>query len=224
MKHLATLLLLFVCASSADAAAVDWKLRSSKLIATENRQLGRKSGKKFFGRESKSSKSKASRSRQSSKSAKASVSKSAKALFANNGDIDRVKEGALSDGATPPPQSPLPTGVPGPENSSEETATKFFEVEDNGDYRGLRTQNMIVVGTALFAILAAIVGVSIKQKRAAKSEPDKSSILDSIAITPVVAAARPNRPTPPRNNAVAPSPVDDTDYSCDLFGFNDCLA
>ena len=212
MKHLNNTLLLFVYASADAAAAdVDWKL-----IATENRQLGRsKSSKKFFGRGSKSSKRIASRSRQSTKSAKQS--------FANDGDIDRIKEGIPSNGTTTPPPSPLPTGVSGPENS-EESVTKFFGAGDNGDYRGLRTQNIIVVSTALLAILAAIVGVSIKRKRAPNSKPDKNSILDSVAITPVVAPVRPNRTPPRRNNAVAPAPVDNTDYSWDLFGFNDCLA
>ena len=210
MKHLNTLLL-FLYAVSVDVAAADsdWKLRPSSKILLQ-RELGKsKSGKLFFGRESKGSKSKtskASRSKQSSKSAKSSYgqfSKSGKAKSskANYGDIDR----------TPPP------------TPAEETATKFLETENKGDYRGLRTQNMILVTIGALAILATIAAVGIKSKRAANAEsaPDENRILDSVEVSAVVGAARPKRPPPPRT---ARAPVGGTDNSCDFFGFHNCLA
>lgn len=121
-------------------------------------------------------------------------------------------------------------------NSSEETVTNFLETEDNGDDRGffgfLSTQNIIVAAAGLFAILATIVGVSIKRKRAANAELDEddiganaettdknSTILDSVEITQVESVARETRPPPTTNNAVALAPGHD--YSCDLFGFSD---
>ena len=121
-------------------------------------------------------------------------------------------------------------------NSSEETVTNFLETEGNGDDRGLfgflSTQNLIFAAAGLFAILATIVGVSIKRKRAANSELDEddmaanaqttdknSTILDSVEITQVESVARETRPPPTNNNAVALAPAHD--YSCDLFGFGE---
>ena len=140
--------------------------------------------------------------------------------------------GSLFDGAnlSTPSSSPLGTGVPiaGQDDffsrtnsdTDEETRTNFLEIEDNGDYSGLRTQNMVVGIASLFALLAAIVGVAVMRKRRANAD-NENNILDSVEIAPVVTAVRPNR-RPPSNSIV--NPVDDTDYSCDLFGFKDCLA
>ncbi|KAK1739369.1 hypothetical protein QTG54_009912 [Skeletonema marinoi] len=251
MRYLTNIvLLLSACASVAAAAAADgdWKLRPSTLIATtieiDRRQLGgSKSSKRFFAKESKSkgrksSSGTASRSRQSTKSAKF--------LTANNrdsSDDNRIKstsqenssfQGSLFEGANAnlitPSSSPLGSGVPiaGQDDffsrtnsdTDEETRTNFLEIEDNGDYSGLRTQNMVVGIASLFALLAAIVGVAVMRKRRANADTE-NNILDSVEIAPVVTAVRPNR-RPPSNSIVAP--VDDTDYSCDLFGFKDCLA
>ncbi|KAK1739368.1 hypothetical protein QTG54_009911 [Skeletonema marinoi] len=105
-------------------------------------------------------------------------------------------------------------------DTDEETRTAFLEIEDNGDYSGLRTQNMVVGIASLFALLAAIAGVAVMRNKRANADTE-NNILDSVEIAPVAPAVRPNR-RPPSNSIVAP--VDDTDYSCDLFGFKDCLA
>ena len=210
MKHLNTLLLFVSVLMDDDVAAAangGWKLQPSSKILLQ-RELGKsKSGKLFFGGGSKSSKSKsskASRSKQSSKSAKSNYgqfAKSAKAKSSKAGDIYR----------TPPP------------TPAEETATKFLETEDKGDYRGLRTQNMILVTIGALAILATIAALRIKSRRAANAEPapDENRILDSVEVSAVVGAARPKRPPPPRT---ARAPVGGTDNSCDFFGFHNCLA
>jgi len=250
MRYLTNItLLLSACASVAAAAAADgdWKLRPSKLIATtieiDQRQLGgSKSSKRFFAKESKSKGRKSSSSGTASRSRQST--KSAKFLTANNrdsSDDNRIKstlqdnsslQGSLFEGAnlsTPSP-GPLGTGVPiaGQDDffsrtnsdTDEETRTNFLEIEDNGDYSGLRTQNMVVGIASLFALLAAIVGVAVMRKRRANAD-NENNILDSVEIAPVAPTVRPNR-RPPSNSIVAP--VDDTDYSCDLFGFKDCLA
>eukprot|EP00984_Skeletonema_dohrnii_P000205 scaffold63_cov120-Skeletonema_dohrnii-CCMP3373.AAC.5 len=247
MRYLTNIaLLLSAYASVAAAAAADgkWKRRPSKLIATTieiDRQLGgsSKSSKRFFAKESKSkgrksSSGTASRSRQSTKSAKF--------LTVNNrdsSDDNRIKstsqenssfQGSLFDGANliPPSSSPLGTGVPIPgqddffsrtnADTDEETKTKFLEIEDNGNYSGLRTQNMVVGMASLLALLLAIAGVAVMRKRRANADTE-NNILDSVEIAPVAPAVRQNRRPP---STVAP--VDGTDYSCDLFGFTDCLA
>ena len=248
MRYLTNIVLLLSAYASVAAAAAadgDWKLRPSKLVATTieiDRQLGgSKSSKRFFAKESKSkgrknSSGTASRSRQSTKSAKF--------LTANNrdgSDDNRIKstsqenssfQGSLFDGANliPPSSSPLGTGVPIPgqddffsrtnADTDEETRTKFLEIEDNGNYNGLRTQNMVVGMASLLALLLAIAGVAVMRKRRANAD-NENNILDSVEIAPVAPTVRPNR-RPPSNSIVAP--VDDTDYSCDLFGFTDCLA
>jgi len=249
MRYLTNITLLLSAYASVAAAAAadgDWKLRPSTLIATtieiDRRQLGgSKSSKRFFAKESKSkgrksSSGTASRSRQSTKSAKF--------LTANNrdsSDDNRIKstlqdnsslQGSLFEGANLSTPSPGPLGTGGPvpgqddffsrtnSDTDEETRTQFLEIEDNGDYSGLRTQNMVVGIASLFALLAAIAGVAVMRKRRANADTE-NNILDSVEIAPVAPTVRPNR-RPPSNSIVAP--VDDTDYSCDLFGFKDCLA
>lgn len=77
---------------------------------------------------------------------------------------------------------------------------------------------MIVGATAFLAILLAIAGVIVQRKRAAEVEAG-ANILDSVEITPATTVEKTNRPS---TNDTAP--VEDTDYSCDIFGFNNCLA
>jgi hypothetical protein len=164
-------------------------------------------------------------------------------------------------GVPTPPPSPLATGVPrqdhsfsntNTDSSDEEIVTQFLE--DNGDYTGLRTQNLALGISAVLALLATIVGVAVMRKRTSNKRNMMlcGSCSGCASMFNRKAAGRAKNahlhPADNSNNntptildsleispavagkSKAPStnaaPVDNTNYSCsaDLFGLSSMWA
>jgi len=129
------------------------------------------------------------------------------------------------------PPSSLDTEVPSQDHSFSNTRTDSSDVEiltqfleGNGDYTGLRTQNLVVGISGVLALLATIVGVAVTRRKrtsniAENKNDNNATVLDSVEISPAVAVQR-KAPTTSTNA----TSVDNPDYSCtaDLFGLTSC--
>lgn len=129
------------------------------------------------------------------------------------------------------PPSSLDTEVPSQDHSFSNTRTDSSDVEiltqfleGNGDYTGLRTQNLVVGISGVLALLATIVGVAVTRRKrtsniAENKNDNNATVLDSVEISPAVAVQRKASTT--STNATS---VDNPDYSCtaDLFGLTSC--